>query len=191
MGKVFESIDAPLRRWIERQKLFFVATAPSALDGLVNCSPKGGDSFRVLDDRRVAYQDYTGSGIETVAHLRDNGRIVIMFCAFEGPPKILRLHGRGRVLSPGDAEYDALLEHFPPNPGTRAIILVEVSRIGDSCGYAVPRYQHQGPRDGLDRWAEDQGADGLVDYRREKNQQSLDGLPGLDDGADRGDDSKI
>src|SRR5690606_38523625 len=149
-------------------------------DGLINCSPKGGDSFRILGDTEVAYLDYTGSGVETIAHLRENGRIVIMFCAFEGAPKILRLHGRGEVLFPGDDAFAALAERFPENLGTRAIIRVQVQRISDSCGFAVPLYEFKAPRDTLDRWAREQGTTGVRAYQRANNGRSLDGLPGLD-----------
>ncbi len=179
MSKEFDALDSTLTRWIEKQKMFFVATAPLDGDGLVNCSPKGGDSFRVLGEREVAYLDYTGSGIETVAHVRENGRIVIMFCAFEGPPKILRLQGRGRVLEPGDTQFARLLPKFPPNPGSRAIIVVHVERIADSCGYSVPHYEFKSARDGLDKWATKQGPQGLSEYWAQKNRSSLDGLPGL------------
>ncbi|MFZ5653438.1 MAG: pyridoxamine 5'-phosphate oxidase family protein [Pseudomonadota bacterium] len=180
MAKVFAGIDDELAAWIGRQQMFFVATAPLAGDGLINCSPKGGDSFRILGGNEVAYQDFTGSGVETIAHLRENGRIVIMFCAFEGAPKILRLHGRGTVLTPGDPGFDTLAGRFRPNPGTRAIIRVAVQRIADSCGYAVPLYEFRAPRDILDRWSEEKGEEGVRAYQRANNRRSLDGLPGLD-----------
>ena len=180
MGKVYEAIDDDLKRWLGRQHMFFVATAPLDGEGLVNWSPKGGDSFRILGDTEVAYLDYTGSGVETIAHLRENGRIVIMFCAFEGAPKILRLHGRGEVVFPGDAAFPALAEGFPENPGTRAIIRVRVQRISDSCGFAVPKYEFKAPRDILDRWSQEQGEAGVRAYQRANNGRSLDGLPGLD-----------
>lgn len=179
MGKNFEAIDEKLTAWIERQHVFFVATAPAGDGGHVNCSPKGGDSFRILGPRRVAYQDLVGSGIETVAHLRDNGRIVIMFCAFEGPPKIVRLHGRGRVVVEGDDDYSDLAGIFSPHDGTRAFIEVEVSRIADSCGYGVPLMDFRSDRDVLEKWVENRGRDGVKEYQRKKNVMSLDGLPGL------------
>jgi hypothetical protein len=159
--------------------MFFVSTAPLAARGLVNCSPKGTDSFRTLGPREVAYLDLTGSGVETIAHLKENQRIVLMFCAFEGPPMIVRLHGRGFVHEPGDPAFPALSAHFPAHPATRTIIRVEVDRIADSCGHGVPRYAFQGNRDLIERWAEKKGADGMADYRRQKNTVSLDGLPGL------------
>ena len=180
MAKIFATVDDELARWIARQQLFFVATAPLGDEGLINCSPKGGDSFRVLGGTEVAYQDFTGSGVETIAHLRENGRIVIMFCAFEGAPKILRLHGRGSVVIAGDERYPELAAQFPPNPGTRAIIHIDVERIADSCGYAVPVYEFKAPRDILDQWAADKGEAGVKAYQRANNRRSIDGLPGLD-----------
>ncbi len=178
MGKIYESIDGTLAAWIEEQHVFFVATAPLSSEGHVNNSPKGGDSFRVINGSEVAYQDYTGSGVETVAHLWENGRIVIMFCAFEGPPKIVRFHGHGTVVTEGHARYEELARHFPSNPATRSFIHVAVNRVSDSCGYAVPLCEFKKPRDTLDRWAMSKGVEGLKEYRRENN-VSLDGLPGL------------
>ncbi len=180
MGKVFEEITPELRQWIEAQKMFFVSTAPLAATGHVNCSPKGGDSFLVLGPQEVAYADLTGSGIETVAHLRENGRIVVMFCAFEGGPKIVRLHGRGEVLTPDQADFATLEKQFPPQVGLRTIIRVKVTRIADSCGYAVPFYDFVAPRDVLDKLGEKLGPEGLAEYRARKNVTSIDGLPGLD-----------
>lgn len=179
MGKTYDGITPELREWIAAQHMFFVATAPLAAAGHVNCSPKGGDAFRVLGPREVAYADLTGSGAETVAHLRENGRIVVMFCAFTGGPKIVRLHGRGEVLEPGDAGFERLRSHFPDMQGLRAIIRIEVTRVSDSCGYAVPRYDFVEPRDVLDKWAAAKGDEGLVEYRRQKNRESIDGLPAL------------
>ena len=179
MGKVYEHITPELSTWVTQQKMFFVATAPLSGEGLVNCSPKGGDSFRVLNEHQVAYQDLTGSGIETVAHLRENGRIVVMFCAFEGAPKIVRFHGTGEVMGREHPEFAGLAAHFPDNPGTRALIRITVTRVSDSCGFAVPLYEFREPRLVLDKWAESQGDEGLRTYRRSKNAQSLDGLPGL------------
>lgn len=179
MGKQFTEITDDIRQWLDEQHMFFVATAPKALDGLVNCSPKGMDTFRILGPRQVAYLDLTGSGVETIAHLRENGRIVFMFCAFSGPPKIVRLHGQGDVLDKGDAQFEALRGLFPDYPGTRAIIRATLHRISDSCGYAVPRYDFAGDRDTLVRWAESKGSEGLAQYRKERNANSLDGLPGI------------
>lgn len=180
MGKVFDGIDAKLAGWIQAQPMFFVATAPLAADGLVNCSPKSlAGTFTVLDEHHVAYLDLTGSGVETIAHLRENGRIVLMFCAFEGRPRIVRLHGRGEPVLPGDPRFDELAGHFHQHLGGRAVMLVEVGRVADSCGYAVPLMDFVSDRDVLDLWTEKQGPDGLVAYRAQKNAVSLDGLPGL------------
>jgi hypothetical protein len=179
MGKLFEVITAELQQWIEKQKMFFVATAPLSADGHINCSPKGLDSFRILDANTVAYQDLTGSGIETVAHLHENGRIVIMFCAFEGPPKIVRLHGRGEVIGTGHPEFDKIAAAFPQRQGTRAYIQISVTRISDSCGYGVPLYSFTSDRDIMDKWAAAKGDDGLQEYIALKNSESIDGLKGL------------
>lgn len=181
MAKTFETIDAKLSEWISQQRLFFVASAPLARDGHINCSPKGGDSFRVLDELTVAYQDLTGSGAETIAHLRENGRVVIMFCAFDGPPRIVRLHGSGEAITPGHADFAALAVRFPPHLGTRAFIRVRVNRVSDSCGYAVPLYDYRGDRDILDKWTETKGPDRIKEYQRTKNTRSLDNLPALDE----------
>ncbi|MFZ5861312.1 MAG: pyridoxamine 5'-phosphate oxidase family protein [Nitrospirota bacterium] len=180
MGRVHDHIDDALAAWIDQQRVFFVATAPLSGDGHVNCSPKGGDAFRVLAPRTVAYQDVTGSGVETIAHLKENGRIVIMFCAFDGSPTILRLYGRGEVIAPGHPEFTALLARFSDRTGTRALIRVHVTRVSDSCGFGVPLFDYRGDRDGLDQWAQSKGLAKLQEYRGEKNARSIDGLPGLD-----------
>ena len=140
MGKDYQEIDERISNWIDRQSLFFVSTAPMAADGLVNCSPKGLDSLRVLGPKQLVYADMGGSGIETVAHLRENGRIVIMLCAFEGPPKIFRFYGRGRVVESGDEDFDTLADQFAHLPVIRNFIIIDVERIRDSCGYGVPTY---------------------------------------------------
>ncbi len=163
--------------------MFFVATAPLNAEGHVNCSPKGGASSSViLDESRFVYQDYTGSGIETIAHLRENGRIVVMFCAFDGSPRIVRLHGRGEVVAESHPRYQELLDHFPPHAGTgtRAFIDVSVKRMSTSRGYAVPRYAFQDPRDILDKWTETKGEKGVRAYLQEHGRQGIDGLPALD-----------
>jgi hypothetical protein len=178
MAKTFETIDESLAEWIGRQHVFFVATAPSA-DGHVNCSPKGLDSFVVLSPTTVAYLDLTGSGVETISHLQDNGRICIMFCAFDGPPRIVRLQGRGEVLQPSHPDFGVIAERFPNYAGLRSVIRVECERIADSCGYAVPIMSFDHDRDTLLRWSEKRGDEGLVAYRAEKNAVSIDGLPGL------------
>lgn len=179
MGKSYAELDDGLREFIGRQHVFFVATAPLASEGHVNLSPKGLDTFRVLGPTRVAYLDLTGSGVETVAHLRENGRLTLMFCAFDGPPRILRLFGRGRAVEPGDEGFDEVRRNFPAYPGTRAVVILEVERIADSCGFAVPLYEYAGERRQLTDWAERKGAEGLRHYRSEKNRRSIDGLPGL------------
>ncbi len=181
MGKQYSDITPELAGWLKEQRLFFVATAPLARDGLVNCSPKGMDTFRITGPKDVAYLDLTGSGIETTAHLRENGRIVFMFCAFTGPPKIVRLHGTGETLTPGSAEFEVLRPLFPDLPGVRAIIRCRLIRISDSCGYAVPRYDFVEERDTLVRWASSKGPDGLVQYRKDRNAKSIDGLPGMEE----------
>jgi hypothetical protein len=182
MGRTYDSIDERLAAFIEAQPLFFVATAPLAADGHVNCSPKGLDTFRVLDPHTVAYLDLTGSGVETVAHLRENARIVLCFCAFQGPPKILRLHGRGEVLEPGDPGWPALRARFPEVPleaAVRSVVRVRVERVADSCGYGVPVLRPEGERPQLHEWARRKGDAGLSAYREQRNRASLDGLPGL------------
>ena len=181
MGRTYDRIDERLAAFLLRQPVFFVGTAPLAGDGHVNLSPKGlAGSFAVLDDHRVAYLDLTGSGVETIAHLRENGRIVVMCCAFSGPPRIVRMHGRGRVHVPGEPSFDELRPHFPEQPGVRAVIEVEVERLSDSCGYGVPEMTYVRDRTRLTEWAgarESEGA--LADYQAEKNATSIDGLPGL------------
>tara|TARA_B100000029_G_scaffold214307_1_gene212255 strand:- start:221 stop:790 length:570 start_codon:yes stop_codon:yes gene_type:complete len=179
MGKRYDTIDTRLRRFIEQQRMFFVATAPLSGDGHVNLSPKGLDSFRVTSPTQVAYLDQVGSGAETIAHLRENGRIVVMFCAFEGPPNIVRLHGRGRVVESRAAEWTAERARFGPGEDGRAIIIVDVERITDSCGYGVPEYAFTAERPQLDAWAARKGETGLERYQREHNATSIDGLPAL------------
>ncbi len=179
MGKVYEAIDERLAQMIEAQHLFFVATAALSAEGSVNLSPKGLDSFAILDPHSVAYLDLIGSGAETIAHLRENGRITILFCSFEGPPRLLRLYGRGEVFEPGDEGFDALLSRFPEHPGTRSIIRVSVTRIADSCGFGVPLYRFEGERTQLTAWAERKGENGLRDYQLQNNRESVDGLPAL------------
>lgn len=178
MGQPHAEIIPELAAWIKAQKLFFVATAPLSGQGHVNLSPKGLDSFRVLGPREVAYLDLTGSGAETMAHLRENGRITVMFCAFEGPPRILRLYGRGEVHVLGSETYRALQMHFTELPGARAIVRIEVEQVRTSCGWGVPLFAPLGDRALLPEWSEKKGDGGLEAYRQEKNRASLDGLPG-------------
>jgi hypothetical protein len=179
MGKLFAELDDDLRTFIARQRVFFVATAPLSPDGHVNLSPKGLDTFRILGPTRVAYLDLTGSGVETVAHLRENGRLTVMFCAFEGRPRILRLYGRGRAVEPGDAEWASVSAGFPALSGVRSVVVLDVERIADSCGYGVPLYEFAGDRPQLAEWADKKGAEGIRRYRDQKNHTSIDGLPGL------------
>jgi hypothetical protein len=213
MATVFPEIDRKLRDWLLAQPVFFVGTAPLAADGHVNLSPKGMDgTFAVLDPHRVGYLDYYGSGAETIAHLRENGRIVIMCCAFTGPPKIVRLHGRGRVIlagapetstleagdpeaghpeaghpeaghpEAGDPEYAALRRAFskPRDRGLRSIIVVDVDRIADSCGFSVPLMDFVADRDLLDRSQERREPQYFDQYAATKNAVSIDGLPALE-----------
>jgi len=177
MAKVLPELTDRLREFIESQSVFFVASAPRSVKGHVNLSPKGLDTFRVLDGTRVAYLDLTGSGNETAAHLGDNGRITFMFCAFEGPPLILRLFGRGRVVLPGTPEWKELIPSFEEILGARQLIVADIHRIQTSCGYAVPLLGPAKERDQLIRWAEKKGDEGLAEYRREKNATSIDGIP--------------
>jgi hypothetical protein len=193
VGKVFDGIDERLRDWIAKQALFFVGTAPLAADGHVNVSPKGPiGSLRVLDESTVAYLDVVGSGAETIAHLRENGRIVVMLCAFDGPPRIVRLHGRGEIVPPGDARFDELIERCafddPSRPeARRAIVVVDVQRVADSCGYGVPLMSFEGTRPHMDAWAGKKlrvgGTGAIEDYERQKNAESIDGLPAVDTGV--------
>ena len=169
MGKIFEQIDEKLAAWIERQHLFFVATAPSE-EGRINVSPKGPiGSLRVLDHHTVEYDDHVGSGAETAAHLRDNGRICLMLCAFDGPPRIVRLHGRGEVIASDD-----------PGSGVRAVVRIRVERVSDSCGYGVPLLEFVAERPQRELWLERKGSDGVRDYVRDRNAVSIDGLPAFE-----------
>ncbi|TDB80083.1 pyridoxamine 5'-phosphate oxidase family protein [Micromonospora sp. KC721] len=181
MGKVYPEIDDRLRGFIEEQAVFFVATAPSGPGGHVNVSPKGmRGTFAVLGPHRVAWLDWHGSGAETLAHLRDNGRITVMFCAFTGPPKIVRLHGRGEVTPRTDPRFAARLADFPdpPDPhAVRSVVTVDVDRVSDSCGYGVPLLDYRGDRDLLVQWGTRRTEDDLADYRARKNSASIDGLP--------------
>jgi Pyridoxamine 5'-phosphate oxidase len=180
VGKIFSTIDDSVRKFIEAQPLFFVGSAPLDPDGHVNVSPKGLDTLRILGPSTVAYLDLTGSGIETVSHLKENGRIVLMFCAFQGPPKILRLYGRGRVFEPGHPEFQSLANRFPVHEGARAVIGIEISRIADSCGFGVPLLKFEEQRGQLSAWSQKLGPAGLERYRREKNSRSIDSLSGLE-----------
>jgi len=192
MSRVYDRIDAKMAAWIEAQPLFFVSTAPLAADGLINVSPKGTTgTFRVLDGHTFAYLDLTGSGVETIAHLRENGRICVMFCAFDGGPKIVRLHGTGRVTFAADEGFDAASLPFGEaaesrRPQTRAVITVDVTRVADACGYAVPKMELVEERGILDAWAETRSSEKIATYHATRNATSLDGLPGLPVGAPAG-----
>ena len=177
MASLHPSITPDLAAFIAAQPLFFVASAPLSPSGHINVSPKGLDCFRVLDERTVAYLDLTGSGNETGAHLLENGRITFMFCAFAGPPRILRLYGQGRVVLPGGPRWEALIDGFAPLAGARQIVEATISRVQTSCGFGVPLMETAGQRDTLLRWAENRGPEGLADYRRTRNGRSIDGLP--------------
>ncbi len=180
MGKQFEAIDDKLQRWIESQAMWFIATAPLAADGLVNVSPRGGDSFSVLGPHRVGWVDFTGSGVETIAHLRENGRICVMFGSFDQRPRIVRLHGQGHVHLPGTEVFAEVVALHAPNPSTRAVISVDVERVSDSCGWGLPVMDMRtDERDLIRLHAEKQGSNRMADYRAEKNASSIDGLPGL------------
>jgi predicted pyridoxine 5'-phosphate oxidase superfamily flavin-nucleotide-binding protein len=178
MAKQYAQLEPPLQAFVQRQHMFFVASAADG--GRVNLSPKGLDALRVLDPNTVVYLDRTGSGNETAAHMRHDGRLTLMFCAFEGPPRILRLYGRGRVLPGGTAEYARILaDAFGGEEpvGARQIVQLDVELVQTSCGFGVPLYDYQGERTALTQWAESQGTDGLERYRREHNAHSIDGLP--------------
>jgi len=177
MATVLPAIDDAWAQWLGEQQMFFIATAPSGNAGHVNCSPRGADTFRILDAHTVMWGDRTGSGAETISHLRDNGRIVLMFCAFSGAPAILRLHGRGEICYPSQPRYTELGVHLPTVPGLRAIIVVHVTRITRSCGLNVPNYLFAGRREALDEWADKKSPAELLEYRQRKNARSIDGLP--------------
>ena len=179
MGKVYEKIDETLGEFIRAQQMFFVATGPLSASGHINLSPKGLDTLRILGPHALAYLDYVGSGAETLAHLRENGRIVVMLCAFQGPPRIVRLYGRGEVLEPQDQEFNHLRSLFPPEPAGRAIVRISITRIADSCGYGVPLYSFEGHRSQLPDWMSRKGAQGLLRYQQDENRSSIDGLPAL------------
>ena len=179
MADRFSELSPELAQWWRAQPVFFVATAPAGDDGHVNLSPKGYDTLRVLGPRRVAYLDLTGSGVETIAHLRENGRITLMACAFSGTPRISRIYGRGTVHEVGTPVFGALAADFPALPGRRSIIEVDVERVTTSCGYAVPLMDLVDDRDRLTAWAEKKGDEGIAAYWTSKNRESIDGLPGL------------
>lgn len=175
MSKFYTKITSRLQKFIEAQKIFFVATAPNA--GRINLSPKGMDSFRVMNENRVLWLNVTGSGNETAAHLLENKRITIMFCAFEGAPNILRLYGKGKEIKEGDASWSELIQLFPETPGTRQIFDITIESAQTSCGMSIPFYEYKGEREELNDWAASKGKEGIKDYWTQKNQTSIDGLP--------------
>lgn len=177
MGKVYETITPHLKTFIEKQKMFFVSTAPLSKEGSVNISPKGLDSLRIIDELTVAYLDLTGSGAETIAHLKENQRITFLFCAFDGPPKLVRLYGKGEVFERETVGFNELKSLFPEYASARSIIKVKLNRIADACGYTVPLYDFKEDRDTMKKWVDNKGADALVEYREIKNKVSVDGLP--------------
>jgi hypothetical protein len=179
VGKIFDGVDEKLAAWIMAQPVWFVATAPLAADGHINLSPRGHDTLSVLSPHRVGWVDYTGSGVETIAHLRENGRICLMFASFDRRPRIVRLHGQGTVSLPGEDTYEEVTARHPAHPGTRAVITVDVDRVSDSCGYGVPIMDFVAERDLLRLSADRRGPAGMAAYREEKNATSIDGLPGL------------
>jgi hypothetical protein len=175
MAKFYTELNDTLRAFIGAQRMFFNASAPN--QGRINVSPKGLDTFRILSDARVAYLDLTGSECETAAHLAENGRLTLMFCSFQEKPLILRLYGRGFVVRPRDAQWEALRALFPPLPGERQIIVLDIESIMTTCGFAVPLYEYQGQRELLPEFTCKMGEQRMDQYRRERNQQSIDGLP--------------
>lgn len=179
MGSFSDAIPSEIAAWIEQQRMFFVATAPLDGSGHVNVSPKGLDTFVLNGPNQAAYLDLTGSGAETIAHLRENGRITFMFCAFEGNPEIVRLYGRGRVVFPQDDEFVRLVGRFPPRPGIRSVIVADIDKVGSSCGFGVPLMEFSGERDRLDSWAVAKGETNLPGYWASKNARSIDGLPAV------------
>ena len=180
MGDLHDSVDENIRAFIARQPMYFVASAPNDPEGHVNVSPKGHpETFQVIDEHTVAYLDLTGSGAETIAHARENGRVTIMFCAFEGPPNIVRLYGTARPVLPGDPGFDELISHFPAQPGSRSVIVVDVTRVSDSCGWSIPFMRYDGERETLRKWSHRKGEDALADYRAKRNAESIDGLPAV------------
>ena len=190
MARTHDEIDAAMAEWIAAQPMFFVGSAPLAADGRVNVSPKGPiGTLRVLGPRKVAYLDYAGSGAETIAHLRENGRIVVMLCAFDGPPRIVRLHGTGAVVQADEPEFDELVAEADfaalteVDEARRSVIVVDVERISSSCGYTVPLMEVVGEREHYDLRKKKRlrtlGSDGLVAYQHANNAQSIDGLPAV------------
>jgi len=179
MGKVYQEIDERIRKWIDAQPVFFVATAPLDPQGHINCSPKDGYSIRVLDSKTLVYLDLIGSGVETIAHIRENTRIIVMMCAFERAPLIMRFHGRGEIIQKNHADFERLIPLFDPEIGIRSFIKIHLDRISDSCGFGVPVMEFKHHRKQLRTFNERNGEEKLADYKRQHNSQSIDGLPGV------------
>lgn len=177
MAKFYEQIDDKIREFIAAQKMFFTASAPLSGEGRINLSPKGIDTFRVLDEKTVCYLDLTGSGNETSAHVKENGRLTIMFCSFAGAPLILRLYGQGEIIRQNSEKWHDLSKNFDEFPGARQIIVLNIESVQTSCGFGIPLYEYKEDRTMLLDWAKNKGDEGVENYRREKNQTSIDGLP--------------
>lgn len=177
MAKFFERIDDRISKFISEQKMFFTASAPISLEGRINLSPKGIDTFRVLDEKTVCYLDLTGSGNETAAHIKENGRLTIMFCSFAGAPLILRLYGNGEIVHKNSEKWEELSKNFDEFPGSRQIIILNIDTVQTSCGFGIPLYEYKEDRTTLLDWAKNKGEEKVENYRREKNQTSIDGLP--------------
>jgi len=175
MSKFYTKITSRLQKFIEAQKIFFIATAPNS--GRINLSPKGMDSFRVINENRVLWLNVAGSGNETAAHLNENKRITIMFCSFEKVPNILRLYGKGKEIKPNDATWNKVISLFSETPGTRQIFDITIESAQTSCGMSIPFYEFKGERNDLNNWAENQGEENIKQYWEDKNQTSIDGLP--------------
>lgn len=175
MANLKDHIGKRIQKFISKQKIFFVATATDK--SRINLSPKGMDSFRVMDEKRVLWLNLTGSGNETAAHLDVDGRITIMFCSFEGAPMILRLYGKGKVINPNDKEWSSAVGQFPKQAGTRQIIDIDIEAVQTSCGMSIPMYDFKEDRLELDEWAQNKGEEGIKEYWKEKNEVSIDGIP--------------
>ena len=175
MAKFYEKLTSRLQDFIKNQKIFFVATAPE--EGRINLSPKGMDSLRVINEKRILWLNVTGSGNETAAHLLENDRITIMMCSFEGAPNILRIYGKGKAIHPSDTKWNDVVGLFPETPGTRQIFDISVESAQTSCGMSIPFLEYKGERDQLNDWAKDKGEDGIQQYWQDRNLTSIDGKP--------------
>lgn len=175
MAKFYDALDDKTSAFIAEQPIFFVATAPN--EGRINLSPKGGDCFRVINNNLACYLDLTGSGNETSAHLKDDGRLTVMFTSFSKTPLILRLYGKGHVAYKGSDDWNAYIDRFPDMLGARQLVFITIESVQTSCGFAVPQMEMVAPRDTLTKWAVNKGVDGLKAYRAENNVRSIDDLP--------------